>query len=260
MPKKTPIVEAEQEIDIKTPKRETFATRWFADNAVNNRADLKIICDLTARSAQEQFDLHLPSGNTELYALIFYATFMTILDFIREKEKLYNAFSIEIANSVNLGFTNNSSEDNEKVGNFMPLMEYIGINRNIVGMDLPRTQDRTNESFIQWKELNIKKTVDYYKEIQEKAFNRLNHEFHTDARTSECIIPLFCIFMDNIVSVMKMRFKEAAGTDISEVSMNVLGLFDAFYSYDPDTDQEVIEFAPNITMKLALKSDDTAAR
>ena len=63
-----------------------------------------------------------------------------------------------------------------------------------------------------------------------------------------------------IVSVLKMKYREAEGTDVSEVQINVLGLFDAYYSYDVEEDQEIIEFQPNITMKLALKNDDTAAR
>ena len=259
MPKK--VVEHEQEIDINEPaKKETFVTRWFRDYAVNNASELKIVCDLTARSAEEQFELVLKSGNTEVYAVVFYATFMTILDFIKSKEKIYNNFTCEIANSINIGFTNNTDEDNEKVGNFMPILEYIGINRNIVDDTSAIDADKTDTNFLRWKELNIKKTVDYYKEIQEQAYNRLLHEFRTNMRTSESIIPLFCIFMDNIVSVLKMKFREAEGTDVSEVTMNVLGLFDAFYSYDSDEDQEVIEFQPNITMKLALKSDDVASR
>lgn len=79
-------------------------------------------------------------------------------------------------------------------------------------------------------------------------------------RTAEGIFPLFCIFLDHIVNVMKMRFREAQGTDTSEVSMNVLGLFDVYYSFDEDDNKEIIEFQPNILMKLALKADDIASR
>ena len=47
------------------------------------------------------------------------------LEFIRKKEKVYNNFTIQIAQSLNIGYTNNDDEENEKVGNFMPIMEYI---------------------------------------------------------------------------------------------------------------------------------------
>ena len=66
--------------------------------------------------------------------------------------------------------------------------------------------------------------------------------------------------MDNITNVLKVKFKEAKGTDVSEVHMNVLGLFDAYYSYTEEDNQEIIEFQPNVTMKLALKADDVAGR
>ena len=253
--------EVEQDIDVvKQDKPETFVTRWFKDYVVNNRSELKIICDLTARSAEQQFSLYLKSGNTEVFAVIFYATFITILEFIRNKQKIYNNFTVEICNSINIGYCNNDDENNEKVGNFMPIMEYIGINRNIVDMTSSIDSDKTSQNFIRWKELNIKKNVEYYKEIQEKAYERLQKEYKTNLRTSEAVIPLFCIFMDHITNVLKMKFKEAQGTDVSEVTMNVLGLFDVYYSFNEEDNVEIIEFQPNITMKLALKSDDIACR
>lgn len=252
--------EIEQEIDVKQQeKKETFVTRWFRDYAVNNSQELKIVCDLTSRSAEEQFSMYLKSKNTEVYAVTFYATFMTILEFIRSKQKTYNEFALEVYKSINVGYTNSDNEDNEKVGNFMPIMEYIGINRNVVD-DGVMEKDRTSQNFIRWKVLNSKKNVEYYKEIQERAYERLKSEYATNLRTSEAIFPLFCIFMDNIVSVLKMKFNEADGTEVSEVSMNVLGLFDAYYSFNEEDNQEIIEFQPNISMKLALKSDDIAAR
>lgn len=253
--------EVEQEIDVKAPvKKETFATRWFKDYAVNNAKELKFVCDLTSRSAEEQFSMFLNSGNTEVYAVVFYATFMTILEFIRSKQKVYNNFTIQIANSINIGYTNNDDEENEKVGNFMPILEYISINRTIVDDSVSFESDTSSVNLIRWKQLNIKKEVEYYKEIQEKAYQKLLNEFKTGLRTAEAVIPLFCIFMDHITNVLKMKFKEAEGTDVSEVSMNVLGLFDVFYSFNEEEGQEVIEFQPNISMKLALKADDVASR
>lgn len=253
--------EIEQEIDVKQQeKKETFVTRWFNDYAVNNKQELKIICNLTSRSAEEQFSLYLKSGNTEVYAVVFYATFMTILEFIKGKQKVRNNFTIEICNSINVGYSNSNDDNNEKVGNFMPIMEYIGINRNIVDGVSPMELDKTTQNFIRWQELNIKQNVTYYKEIQERAYERLKGEYRTNLRTSEAVIPLFCIFMDHITNVLKMKFKEADGTDVSEVSMNVLGLFDVYYSFNEEDNQEVIEFQPNISMKLALKADDIASR
>ena len=253
--------EVEQEIDVKIPaKKETKVQRWFKQFAVDNATELKIACDLTARSAEEQFSLMTKSGNTEVFAVIYYATFMEILNFIRKKQKTYNQFSIEIANSINIGYTNNENDDNEKIGNFMPIMEYISINRNVIDTSGVLDSDKTTANFLMWKELNIKKSVEYYKEIQENAYRTLQEEYKVSPRTSEAIFPLFCIFQDTLASVLKMKYKEAEGTDISEISMNVFGLYDMYYSFNADDNQEIYEFQPNIAMKLALKQDDVAAR
>jgi len=255
-------VQKEEDVDIKVlnPNKETFVVRWFQDYAVNNKSELKIVCDLTSRSAEEQFQMYLDNGNTEVYAVVFYATFLSILEFIKEKQKRYNNFTVQIFNSVNIGYTNNDDDENEKVGNFMPIMEYISINRNIMDDGSPVTIDTTTTNFVRWQDLNIKKNGEYFKEIQEKAYDKLNNEYKTNLRTSEAVIPLFCIFLDNITNVLKMKYKEAEGTDVSEVNMNVLGLFDVYYSFNEEENLELYDYQPNILMKLALKSDNIASR
>lgn len=247
----------EEEIQVSQPeKKETFVTRWFKMYAVNNPTELKIVCDLTARSAMEQFSMYLPSNNTEVYAVIFYATFKEILNFIKDKEKTYKNFTLEICNSINIGYTINDNEEFEN-GNFTPIMEYLGINRNIVN-DNSISINKTEKNFILWKELNSKKNVEYYKEIQERAYNTLKTEYKTNLRTSEAIIPLFCIFMDNITNVLKTRWKECEGTDVSEVSMNVFGLFEVFYSFDEEDNEEIIDFNIKLGSKLGVKDDNSA--
>lgn len=250
--------EHEEDLNMESKKKQTFVTHWFNESATNNKEELKIVCDITSRAAEEQFSMYLKSGNTEVYAVIFYATFQTILEFLRSKEKTYKRFTFEIANSINIGYDNNDDEDNEKVGNFMPILEHISINRKIIDESGIMEESRTNQNFLRWKELNVKKNIEYIKEIQEKAYDKLKTEYKTNVRTSEAIIPLFCIFLDNICNVIKMKYKEAQGTDVSEVSMNVLGLFDIFYSFNEDENIEVIEYQPNIAMKLGLKDDNVA--
>ncbi len=260
MPK---IKREEKDLEIDTTKQDkpmSLVKRWFTDYAVNNAADIKIICDLTSRSAEEQFNMFIPTGNTEVYAVVYYATFMSILEFIKEKQKRYNNFTVAICNSINLGYSNNDDDSNEKVGNFMPIMEYIGINRNIIDDSGTMDVNKTAQNCIRWKELNIKKNIEYYKEIQERAYEKLKRDFRTNLRTSEAVFPLFCIFMDHITNMLKLKYKEAERTDVSEVSMNILGLFDIFYSFNEEDNLEIIEFQPNIQMKLALKSDSTACR
>lgn len=260
MPKK--IKEAEVEIDVNVNKpqgQSTYATRWFNDYAVDNKSEMKIICDMTARSAEEQFNMYLTKGNTEVFACVFHGTFLSILEFIASKQKHYNKFTLEVANSVNIGYENNENEDNEKVGNFMPIIEHIGINRNLVDDDISK-ETQISHNFIRWNQLNIKKNIELFKEIQEIAYNKLKTSYAVNIRTSEGIIPLFCVFFDNIVNVLKMKYKEAESTDVSEVSLNVFSLFHIFYSFNEEDNLEIVEFKPEPAMKLALKSDTHAGK
>ena len=170
MAKKKDEREPEVEVTTAPAKKETFAMAWFRDHAVNNATDLKIICELTARSVYEQFRLAVRSDNTETFAVIFYATFLSILEFIRSKEKTFKNFTMEVMNSVNIGYTNSSDVETEKMGNFMPIMEYIGVNKGIVNDRDDVDDSYTSQSLMRWTEQNAKKTIDYYKEFQERSY------------------------------------------------------------------------------------------
>lgn len=244
----------------KDKKPKTFVKRWFDDYVVNNKSDIKIICDLTARSAEEQFSMCLRSGNTEVYAVTYYATFIALLELLKSKQKQYNNFTLQVCNSINIGYTNNDDEENEKVGNFFPVLEFIGVNRNIIDSSTEIDPDKTSQNLIRWKELNVKKNVEFIKQLQENAYQRLISEFKVDLHYSEAVLPIFCIFSDNILNYIKHKYKELEKTDVSEISMNIMGLYDIFYSFDEDDDKELVECSPNITMKLALKNDNTASR
>jgi len=249
-----------QEQEAVAHKSETFATRWFRDNCVNNYEDMMIICDAVAKSAEEQFSLYLKSGHNETFGIIFYGTFVSILQFLREKEKHYKEFTVEIGSSLNVGFSNNDDDENEKTGNFMPILEATGAsNRSVVETSYSElVESTTAENYIRWKELNVKKNAEMMKEIQERTYQYLKREFKVSLRTSEAVISLFCIYIDILMSYMKHKYNELVDTNISEVSMNVLGLFDIFYSYNQDTAEDIIEFQPTVFTKLQLKSDERA--
>ena len=259
MPKKKPELDEQIELAQKQ-KKETFVTKWFKDTAVNNRREMKQICDLVSQSAYQQFSLHVPSDHTEIFAVVFYATFEEILAFCKSRQKNAKDFTLQIANSINIGYTNDTDEDNEKVGNFTPILEFIGVNRTLQPSESERMDPKfSTSSFIQWKELNGKLTAEYYNEIQNKTYDRLRTKYRTNIRYAEAVIPLFCTFMDYIGHVLKQMYREAEGTGKSEVALNVFGLFDIFYSFNEDENREYITFAPGIPMKTGLKNDEIAA-
>ena len=253
--------EVEQELDVNVQtKKKSAAARWFDEYAIDSREDLKTICDLTARSLHDQFTLNVRYDKTEVYGVAFYAIFMELLKFLRnkQKEKYRKQFTVEICNSLNIGYVNNTNDDNEKVGNFMPIMEYIGINRNVVPAEDKVNEKKMIDYLMQWKQINTHQNIEFYKEIQENATRVLMDDYNIDVRTSEMIIPILCIFMDNTVNLLKLKYKDLEGSDVSEVSINVFGLYTVYYSYSEDNG-EVIDYAPGIPVKLGLKSDEIAS-
>lgn len=264
--------EVEQEIDLGKQKQKTFSQRWFDEHATNNKEEIKRVCDITSRSCWEQFKIYIPN-NTEIFAEVFHATFMSILKFLRDKQSKYTEYSMLIAQSINIGYLNNTNTDNEKVGNFMPFMEYYNVNRSVVDpYDIPYDDAReirnkgmkieeghANRQLMAWKVQNIKQDIENYNKIQQDALQLLlTDDYKVNLRADEAIFPIFCIFMDNVTNVLKMKFRELNGANVSTVSLDCLGLFKEFYSYDEEHDKEVIEFQPDITMKLALKNDEAA--
>lgn len=246
-------------VETKIPKKVTRVSIWFQDHCTENISDIKHICNLTARTLDEDFGMYSKSNNTEVFAVVFFATFISILKYIAGKQKTYKNYSIQIFNSINIGYTNNENDDNEKVGNFTPIFEYVGTNKEVVKDpdDGVITADKMEKKFSLWKTINSKKNVEQYKEIQEMAFQKLIDEFKVDLRYSESIFPIFCTFFDHIIAVLKLKYREAEGTDIHEIKLNILGLFDIYYSFDEENG-EIIDFEPNITSKLTLKNDEVA--
>lgn len=251
----------EDEIDVNIidkPKKETFVTQWFRQHCVNDVDTIKIVNELAARDINEQFGIQLRNNNYELMAVIFYATYMSILEFLKSKQKQYSRYTIEIANSLNIGYTNDTDDDNEKVGNFMPVLEYIGVNRNLNNI---QTDDNSETSMkcIMWKQLNAKKSVEHIKEIQENAFQKLISDYNTHLKVSEAVIPCFCIYFDNLIGVLRTKLREAHGTDMTESSIHVFSLFRLYCSYDEDNSVEIIDIEPGVISKMFLKSDTLAA-
>ena len=244
---------------IEEPKQKkiTRTIKWFNEYCTENKTEIKMICDIVADSVAKQFDMHVKSSNTEVFALIFFVTFETILDFLRSKQSSYDNFTFEICKSINIGYTNNTDENNEKVGNFMPMMEHIGINRSIIRNEDLSSDDHSEVNFIKWKQQNLTQNENYLNQIQNQSATKLATEYGIQIVNNEAIIPIFCTFFDVLAQVLKLKYYDMIETspEKSEYSINVLGLFTAFYSFDSEESKENIDYSPGIYMKLRQKSD-----
>lgn len=260
MAKKKLDVEGDPKIDSSKSAIEKRKIRsveeWFDSTCVDNRKSILAVCGVMERIAAEQFKMSNHYGVPEVWALIFYQTFRTILDFLAKKrEEGYTEFEVYVAKCVIIGYTNYVDEESEKVGNFMPFMEWIGKDSPIKYND----HESHDDNFIRWKEQNTYKNAEFSKWIQDRAAWELNKTYGMNIGSPEAVIPIFCTFLDTLVSILKLDYQDA-GEDVSRVKMNVLGLFEVIYSFDEEDNKEIVDFKPSITPKMELKNDSIAEK
>lgn len=237
-----------------------WALRWFNQYVIDDKEDIRKICAVVDKMASEKLDIAIANngGHMEVYAAVFHGILTAIMEYMRSKQKEgYKQFTIELGNSLNFGYDNDDDENNEKVGNFMPILEYIGTSTH---PQRPRDTGVSNTNTIaaaamNWKSANMKKTTSHYQAIQEIAYKILSKSYRVQLPTSELIFPIFCLFLDNMAAVLKYKYNELQGTGVSQVSMNVVGMFKATYSFDVINNEEIIQYQAFPAIKLGMKSD-----
>jgi hypothetical protein len=246
--------EKEEEVDVKKPQIEPVCTRWFNENAGDDIEDLRHVANLTAKECHKQFNLN-PCVSGEVYAVIFYATFIEILKYLQKQRSKYSNYTMEIGKSLNIGYVNNDNDDNEKVGSFDPVMEFIGSSTR----NDKSEEDKVNiqKHLTNWKTNNVKSDANIVTTIENGVIARINAaEFNIHIGYGAIAFPIFCIFLDGLVSHVKYKWKEAQGTNVSTVSIDVFRLFRIKYSFNEEDNQECIEYEPLTLMKCLMKSDD----
>ena len=245
------------------PQRKmTRSEKWFIDNVKDNPEAIAEVCKMTARSMHEQAGITFTNPNTTaaLYALVVDQTFASIVRFLEKMQQSgYRRYSIVFGQNFNIGYQDDEHEDSEKIGNFIPVLEYGVQNKSIVSSAPGSCEDTVIDSYKRWMELNIKQCIEETSQIASDAFNNLlNEPYRINLRYKEAIIPIFCTFIDMLVEVLKFKFQERKLADQSQVCIKVFGLFDAYYWFDEEDHSEVIEFVPGIKLKQDMKSDKYA--
>ena len=226
---------------------------WFERTCVDDRDKILAVCAVTGRMLADQFNMRTRENLDEVWALVFYECWLQILEFLSRKTSQYTEFEVQVEKCVRIGYTNYLNDDDEKVGNFMPFMEWVGKDTSIVY----NPHETADDNFIRWKEQNSIKNVDMQKEIQDKTALLINRKYGMNIGSPDAVIPIFCIFLDNVVNILKQDYKDA-GEDVSKVKMNVLSQFTVTYSFDTDDNREIVDFSPSVAIKMEIKNDTKA--
>lgn len=244
-----------------SPRMILGSEQWFLDNVKNNPKEIAEVCKMTARSMHEQASIRFenPNSTPAFYAMVVDRTFMSIVKYLAKMQACgYPRYTIMFGNNFNIGYQDDDNKDSEKIGNFIPVLEYGVQNKSIVPAPGVDSEDVVINSYKRWMELNVKQCIEETTWIASDAFDHLLNEDNLNLRYKEAIVPIFCTFIDMIVEVLKFKYQERKDADQSQVSIDVFGLFYAYYWFDEEDQGEVIEFEPGIKLKQDMKSDKFA--
>ena len=241
-------------------RKMTRSERWFEDNVTENKREIALICGYVEDSIHEQANITTGRDglkNSLIYAVVVDATFEEIRKFFTKKQQEgYKAYSIRFGKNFNIGYRNDANDSYEKEDTFHPVLEYIEESTTVLPVSGTYSPEETIQlmSFRQWHQKNTKECLEDMSHISAETFHNLASK-NFALLYQESVVPILCTFIDKVVFQLKLMYTERAGTGTSEVSINVMGLFMAYYSIDEDTQKEIVDFEPLAKMKQDYKSD-----
>ena len=224
----------------------TKSEAWFEKNIHENQEELVQIGELAMRSISDKFALTL--NKPELVLVIYDVTFKAIIDVLKEKEEVYPDYAINIADRVEIGYSNYNNENAEKNGNFMVSIKHLA-GKKINNRD--DESDDTIELATQWNAYNITSDIETIQDIAERAKKALDDSFDVSLGSAELIMPLFISIHEALVSYLSIKRVE---NQTCEYEINMCGEFAAGVREDEEAN-EVVYFIPPVDLRLYMKDD-----
>lgn len=223
-------------------------TEYFKNYCVEDQDDVILICQAASSKIYDRVKLKL--DDPKLLAVIFSQIYEAILDELKSLEDKYTEFKIDIADRLEIGYTNSEDEDDEKVGNFMIYMKHLSSSKKDDSEVDPtlKSADLANR----WNTENIVNQPEILKKISITACEKLK-SIDVYLASSELIIPIFVYVYEAITSVLSIRRKEL---DEFEYEINFISCFYiGAREAENDDASDQIYIRPNIESKLKLKND-----
>lgn len=220
----------------------------FNSNVTEDQADVLQICDIASKIIKEKFLINLE--DPRLLGVIFRETYMAFLEKLKEFEKNYSNYRIDVAGRFGIGFSTTDSEDDEKQGNFMVFFEDYGSTKKNNDPDVTAS---ARERVVQWCIENVTTQPDIVNAVSIVAVEKLK-KLEIALASNEFIIPIFITIYDTLVNYLKIRRQE---TNQFEYELNFISCFNIKAMEGQDGD--IIAIRPNIEAKLELKNDALAS-
>ncbi len=223
---------------------------YFDEFAKEDKDHIITICETASKFIWERFRARF--DDPKLLAVTFSKIYSAFLNKLESLESEYSDFKINICNRLEMGYSTNEDEDDEKQGNFMVFIRHLNTTKKNEENDDPTA--KAKERAVQWNTENIIDQPQLLKKISVDAIEALKSE-DINLGTSELIMPIFITTYEAIINYLKIKRHEE---DAFEFEINFMSCF-YIGARESDDDIDDIYIRPNIEAKLKLKNDTAAS-
>lgn len=231
-------------------KENDLYVEYFDENAPEDLEDIINICTVASTHIRNKFNIKF--DDYKLLGATFSKIFDAFLFTLKNLEKEYSDFEINVANRLCIGYDTTKDEDDEKIGNFMIFIRHL--NSKIKDEQVEDSKAKAYELAVQWNADNIKEQPEIIRKISINALEQLK-TIKILLGTEELIIPIFISVYESIVDYIKIKRREL---DLFEYEINFMSCFYIGCRESEDELADDIYIRPSINSKLSLKDDSIA--
>lgn len=230
------------------PERVPYYKTWYKENIVDNQEDIWHIGETASLRIFKDLKISMPP---EMIIAFYCNSLEGMMDYLKKKQTDYTEFWINVQDTLEIGYTNNENEDDEKQGNFMIQVNYLP--------DAPRVNvndfsDDAETIATSWASQNMSASIEYLlKEIMPHVKNYLKTHVDLIIERAEVVLLLFMLINEVIIGVVKTKRQESA---VSDYFITVGGLVSIHCQETDDGDR--IFFKAEPSAKIMMKSDGDA--
>ena len=257
----TSVEDAITEIDADEGQPEEIPEDWqkliraFDNRTFENQKEIALICDTANKVIYDRFRVNLRRPNDPFFsyykmtAMIFVETFKAIIEQLIERRNSNATYNINIANRINIGFSNSDNDEDEKNGNFCPYVKDIP-HYTVKDDDDIKLEGHAKEYIRNWNQENMIQNPEDTMTIANRALKALN-EIDIKLGSPELVFPIFVTIYESIISFLKIRRRESEDDEYMINFCNCITVD----CIGQDDGVDKITIIPAIEDKLNIKSD-----
>lgn len=221
---------------------------FFNEKTKEDEEHILTICETASKQIWDKFKIRF--DDPRLLGTCFIVIYETFINKLKSLQENYSDFQIKICDRLEIGYTTNDNEDDEKNGNFMISIRHLNCSKKIYEMD-PTESPR--ERAVHWNTDNIIAQPELLRQISIEAIEELK-KVEVTIGMEELIIPIFVTTYEALIMYLTTKRKEK---DDFEFEINFMSCFYIGARETEDVDDDIY-IRPNIAFKLEIKDDNRA--